>query len=75
MMKQLEQVYLSLQYANGEIENIDLSPTQLAIIIKILGFKNSDKFYKYEDSYTCYSDVTLKKFFTMKSNPLRLTEK
>ena len=43
MKQQLEQVYLSLQYTDGKIENIELSPTQLATIIKILGLNNFTK--------------------------------
>lgn len=77
MKQQLEQVYLSLQYTDGKIENIELSPTQLATIIKILGLNNftKDEIYTEKYKYTCYSDDTLKRFFAMESNPLRLTEK
>ncbi len=54
-------------YCNGESHGIDLSDTQFAIIAKILGLEiNKD------GSISCFSDETLKKFVSMKSNPLRL---
>lgn len=66
-MKTVEGVFLSFYYDNDESETFKLSPMQLATVIKILGFKN-----KQNDTYTCYSDDTLERFFSMEGNPLRL---
>lgn len=60
---------LSFDLDNGDTFTFDLSPTQLAIVCKILGCKfNSDS------TVTCFSDNTLTQLFNMKGNPLKLRE-
>lgn len=54
-------------YVNGEGHGIDLSDVQFAVVAKILGLE-----IKPDGSMTCFSDDSLKQFFSMKSNPLRL---
>lgn len=53
-------------YYNGESHEIDLSDTQFAIIVKILGLEITD------GNITCFSDDTLKRFANMNGNPLKL---
>ena len=53
-------------YCNGKNCSFDLSPTQFAVVAKILGLQLIGN----EISY--FSDDTLKQFAQMKGNPLRL---
>lgn len=53
---------------NGDDFTIELSATQLAVCIKILGIEANN------DYYTSFSDDTLKRFSKMKGNPLSLKE-
>ena len=54
-------------YFNGESHSIDLTNVQFAVVAKILGLE-----IQKDGSVQCYSDDTLRRFITMKGNPLRL---
>lgn len=54
-------------YYNGESHAISLSDIQFAVVVKILGLEVNE-----DESVNCFSDATLKKFITMKGNPLNL---
>jgi hypothetical protein len=59
-----------LYHFNDESHSFELSDTQFAIIIKILGLTlNRD------GSVSCYSDLTLNQLMNMNGNPLKLVEK
>lgn len=54
--------------AGGQF-NFELSPMQVYVTLKLLGFQ----FEKGNNSsYSCYSDKTLDSFLSYKSNPLNL---
>ncbi len=65
----IESVELSIWLDNGTYSEIELSPMQTLMILKILGIKPQTDTY-----ISCYSDETLKSFLTMKANPLKLKE-
>lgn len=52
-------------YYNGESYSVSLSDIQFAIIVKLLGIQINE-----DGSINCFTDETLKKFMSMKSNPL-----
>ena len=52
-------------YYNGESHALGLSDIQFAIILKLLGIQINE-----DGSINCFTDETLKKFMSMKSNPL-----
>lgn len=53
-------------YFNGESYSIDLSDMQFAVLVKILGMKiNAD------ESFTFFTDETLKQFTELEINPLK----
>lgn len=57
-------------YDNGECHGISLSSIQFSIVIKILGLEINP-----DGSVNCFSDETLKRFFTMDNNPLKLKKR
>lgn len=65
----IEGVELTIYSTTGENIAFDLSPTQLAIIIKILGLKLEPN-----QEIRCFSDSSLKRIAEMKGNPLKLQE-
>lgn len=56
-------------HVNGDDYNVDLSDTQFAVLVKILGLRVE------HNGIACYSDETLERMKTLKGNPLRLVEK
>lgn len=56
-------------YIDGDSHSYPLTDMQIAVIGKILGLQLSSQ------TMSCFSDDTLKQFFSMKGNPLRLKEK
>lgn len=69
-MNYIESAEIGIDTINGNHFTVDLSPTQLAIICKILGFN-----FKANGEMTCFSDSSLKKIIDMQGNPLKLQEK
>ena len=63
-------VDLTMYFGDGNSNTISLSPTQTAIVIKILGLSLET----YTGDMGCYSDETLKQMLKLKGNPLRLRE-
>lgn len=61
---------LTIYIKSGDQISIDLSPMQILTCFRILGFE-----IIHGNSYTCYSDNTLKELFAFKGNPLKLTKK
>lgn len=66
----IESVDLSIWFDDGNQTEIELSPMQTLVVLKILGIKAAS-----ETHITCYSDKTLEQFLELKTNPLRLKEK
>lgn len=66
----IESVDLSIWFDDGNQTEIELSPMQTLMVLKILGIQPAGETY-----IKCYSDQTLQKFLDMPTNPLRLKEK
>lgn len=66
-MKTIEEVEMTFYDNFGNQESIELSPMQMAIVLKILGISRTSS-----TSISCFSDETLRKFTQMQGNPLRL---
>lgn len=69
-MNYIESAEIGIDAINGNHFSVDLSPTQLAVICKILGFK-----FTADGNMSCFSDTTLEQLMAMKGNPLKLQEK
>lgn len=63
----IEGVDLTIYTTDGDGVTIDLSPTQLAVVVKILGIEFGEG-----QSIQCFSDATLQRLAQMKGNPLNL---
>lgn len=70
IMNYIENAEIGIDTINGDHFTVELSPTQLAIVCKILGFH-----FDSNGEMTCFSDTSLKQIIDMKGNPLRLQEK
>lgn len=70
--KNFEGAEITVYTAGGETMTLDLSKTQLFVVLKILGvdFRSGMR-----NTYSCHSDETLLKLFEYKGNPLNLTYK
>lgn len=66
-MNIIEGAELNVYTQYGEDFSVDLSPTQLFVLIKILGIELSDN-----KTFSCFSDETLKKLIKLEANPLNL---
>ena len=66
----IESIILSIGLNDGSQAEIELSPMQAHIVLKILGIQPAG-----DACINCYSDQTLQKFLELKTNPLRLIEK
>ena len=60
---------ITIYTVDGEQFTIDLSAIQTIAAMKILGIKFSSN-----NSYSCYSDKTVKELFEFNGNPLRAKE-
>lgn len=58
MKKQIKSVEMVIHFSDDDSIDFELSETQFAGIIKLLGLKYNDK----DDSITMFSDKTLKNF-------------
>ena len=63
----IESVDLSVWFDDGNHAEINLSPMQTLMVLKLLGIEPSGK-----GCINCYSDQPLKRFTEMDKNPLRL---
>lgn len=63
----IEGVEITIYSTTGENIAFDLSPAQLAIVVKILGLQLEPG-----QEIRCFSDSALKRIAEMKSNPLHL---
>lgn len=63
----IEGAEITIYSTDGNCISFDLSPSQLAIVIKILGIQLEE-----EQEIRCFSDSALKQIVEMKSNPLHL---
>lgn len=68
-MNYIESAEIGIDTINGEHFTVELSPAQLAIVCKILGFH-----FKANGEMTCFSDKSLQDIANMQGNPLRLKE-
>ena len=68
MLNNIEIAELTISLYDGNEINLAISKSQLAVMLKVIGFE----FGNTTDTYTCYSDDTLKRIMSMKGNPLRL---
>ena len=71
----IESVDLSIWFHDGNQTEIELSPMQTLMVLKILGIQPAGETYIKCYYIKCYSDQTLQKFLDMPTNPLRLKEK
>lgn len=65
----IESVNLSIWFDDGNQNEIELSPMQVLVVLKLLGIQPAEN-----GCISCYSDKTLKQFTEMQGNPLRLVE-
>ena len=63
----IESIYLAVWFDDGNHAEINLSPMQTLMVLKLLGIEPAGK-----GCINCYSAQTLKRFTEMDKNPLRL---
>lgn len=60
---------VTIYTTDGYQFTMDLSAIQTMAVMKLLGVK-----FQNNNSYSCYSDKTVKELFEFKGNPLRVKE-